>query len=468
VHGRDELIGTLGTLVVMVWLLAMLLRHSRALRAQLESRDSQLMTILDGLPIAVMLRAADGRLLHVNPGGERFLERLGVDVSHVTSSASSLLDHVEVIDENGHPYEASTLPVVSAIRDAASRDATLGYALPGGGYAWYAVRAAPVPLDDGTTGTVVTCDDVTERQEDHRRAEVAEHSLQRTFDRAPIGIAVFSPDGQLLQVNAALCDLLGYDEHHLLAEGLQGAAPVDRWADEGRRLTPWLSGTEDRYLVDHHFSHASGRQVFTQVSVAVVRRDDGLPLHVIAQIVDLSERRALEEELRAAASKDPLTGLPNRRALLQRLAEARQRQRRAGGEIGLLYLDLDRFKAVNDTYGHDTGDRVLVETGRRLLSATREVDTVCRLGGDEFAVLCAPIDGPGGLQDLVNRLASLPPMTVLVGGKPVVVAISGSIGSVMVEPDDDLDLALRRADAAMYRAKRGNLIALPNASGRSI
>lgn len=136
-----------------------------------------------------MLRSVDGTLLHVNPEGGRFLERLGIDVSHVRSGPSSLLDHVEVVDEDGRRYEAADLPVVSAMRDASSRDATMGYTLPGGGYAWYAVRAAPVPLSDGTTGTVVTCDDVTERQEARQRAEIAERSLQRTFDQAPIGIA---------------------------------------------------------------------------------------------------------------------------------------------------------------------------------------------------------------------------------------------------------------------------------------
>jgi diguanylate cyclase (GGDEF)-like protein/PAS domain S-box-containing protein len=430
--------------------------------APIESRSSELLTILDGLPIAVMLRAGDGTLLHVNPGGERFLERLGVDVSHVRSSASSLLEHVEVIDEDGRRYEAANLPVVYAIRDAANRDATLGYALPGGGYAWYAISAAPVPLSDGSSGTVVTCDDVTERHEARQRAELAERSLQRTFDHAPIGIAVFSPAGEVLQVNAALCDLLGYDEDHLLAEGLPGAGHPDKSDDRRQQLPLWLSGSEERYLVDHNFVHASGRQVFTQVSVAVVRSDDGTALHLIAQIVDLTERRALEQELRTAASKDPLTGLPNRRALLQRLAEAQQRRARTGGDIGLLYLDLDRFKVVNDTYGHDVGDRVLIETGQRLLAETREVDTVCRLGGDEFVVLCAPVDGLRGLQDLVERLASMPPITVLVHGEPVEVVVAGSIGSVMVETDEDLDLALRRADAAMYRAKRGRTMALPD------
>jgi diguanylate cyclase (GGDEF)-like protein len=290
-----------------------------------DQRDSQLVTILDGLPIAVMLRAEDGTLLHANPAAERFLHRLGVEVRHVQPSPSSLMDHIEVVDQDGHRYRRADLPVVSSLRDVEAREATLGYALPGGGFVWYTTRAVPVALDDGTTGAVVTCDDVT-------------------------------------------------------------------------------------------------------------------------------ERRALEQELRAAALKDHLTGLANRRALTERLEEAQGRRERLGGDIGLLYVDLDRFKAVNDTYGHDAGDRVLIETGKRLVAATRQIDTVCRMGGDEFAVLCTPIEGRPGLDELVERIRSMPPLTVRVHDDAI--AVTGSVGAVLVEPGEDLDRALHRADDAMYRAKR--------------
>jgi diguanylate cyclase (GGDEF)-like protein len=136
------------------------------------------------------------------------------------------------------------------------------------------------------------------------------------------------------------------------------------------------------------------------------------------------------------------------------LSVAQQRRAGGAGDIGLLYVDLDDFKSINDTYGHDVGDRVLIEAGQRLLAATRDLDTVCRIGGDEFVVLCAPIDGVGGLRDLVDRLGAMPPLTVLVRGEPVTVA--ESIGSIIVEPGEDIDAALSRADTAMYRAKRSD------------
>lgn len=292
-----------------------------------EVHEAQLLAVLDALPIAVMLRAADGTLLHANPATERFLARLGLDVSHVAPSASAMMDHVAVIDEQGRHHDPAHLPVVSAIRDGAEREATLGYALPDGGWCWYATKAGPLTLTDGTIGTVVTCDDVT-------------------------------------------------------------------------------------------------------------------------------DRRLLEEELRTAALVDPLTGLHNRRALSAALDDAQEFRARAGGDVGLLFVDLDGFKTINDTFGHDAGDRVLVETGSRLVAATRSVDRVCRVGGDEFAVLCAPIDGAEGLQELVTRIRSLPPRPVLVQGEAL--AVLGSIGAVLVEPGDRLDQALLRADIAMYDHKRSN------------
>ena len=194
------------------------------------------------------------------------------------------------------------------------------------------------------------------------------------------------------------------------------------------------------------------------MSVAVVRGDDGTPVHLIVQIVDLTDRRALEVELRRAAVEDPLTRLANRRALLGHLAEAQQRQGRFVNEVGLLYLDLDDFKAVNDHHGHDVGDRLPRATGEWLVGATRKTDLACRLGGDEFAVLCEPVGRLHGLEEIVDRLHVAPAPSVLVDGQ--LVTAGYSVGAVLVGSEQGLDEALRGADASMYRSKRDRLDAL--------
>lgn len=435
---------------VLAPLLAVRVGNHRHLLDEIAIRDRQLLTVLDGLPIAVMVRAPDGTLLHLNPGAQEFLTRLGVGPDAIHQSASELMSHIEVVDEDEVPYVRERLPVVSAIRDGGTHDATVGHALPEGGYAWYSVRAAPTPLTDGSTGTIVTLDDVTAQQEARLRITVAERSSRLTFEHAPIGVAVLTPDGELLRANAALCDLLGYPDHeHLVTAGV-GVALLPGGRDDLAKSV--LDGRE-RLRVERELPHHDGHQVPSELSIALVRDDQDRPLHLITQVVDLSERRALEAELRAAASHDPLTGLVNRRALAERLHAAQARQGRDGTDIGLLFIDLDDFKTINDTYGHETGDRLLVEVGRDLLTATRRSDTVCRMGGDEFVILCTPIDGVAGLQDVIDRLEVVQPAVEVAGTS---VTVGHSVGAVLVDPEEDLDAALRRADAEMYVRKRAS------------
>ncbi len=461
--GLDEpptiVLATLLPMLALCGLLSVTVRGHRRLLGQIEIREQQLVSILDGLPIAVMLRAQDGTLLHLNPGAEAFVTRLGVDAEAVRGSASDLMAHVEVVDENERPYDRKRLPVVSAIRDGRSHDATVGHGLPEGGYAWYSVRAAPLPLTDGSTGTIVTLDDVTDQQEARLRITVAERSARLTFEHAPIGVAILAPSGELLSANTAFCDLLGYPDHeHLINAGIGAELLDEGQEDPAGDLLVDLPDGRARIRVERQLPHHDGHRLPTELSIALVRDDQDRPLHLIVQVVDLSERRALEAELRAAASHDALTGLVNRRALADRLRAAQSRRERDGTDIGLLFLDLDRFKTINDSYGHETGDRLLVEVGRELRTATRRGDTVCRMGGDEFVILCTPIDGPAGLHDVLERIAVVRPVVEVAGRS---VTVGHSIGAVLVDRDEDLDAALRRADAEMYVRKRAAVDPVP-------
>jgi diguanylate cyclase (GGDEF)-like protein len=160
-------------------------------------------------------------------------------------------------------------------------------------------------------------------------------------------------------------------------------------------------------------------------------------------------------ELTRRALHDPLTGLPNRTLLDDRLAMALAGQRRTGSVLGVLFCDLDHFKVVNDSYGHDTGDDVLVTMAERLTHAVRATDTVSRLGGDEFVVLCPDLASQNELTDVVERIVALLAVPMEIGGREL--TVSGSVGVSFVgagvdAPSSLADL-LREADAAMYRAK---------------
>lgn len=171
-------LATLLPMLALAGLLVVAVRGRHRLLGEIATRDQQLLTVLDGLPVAVMVRAQDGTLLHFNPGTEAFVSRLGVGLEAIRGSASDLMAHVEVVDEDERPFDRDQLPVVSAVRDGRTHDATVGHGLPEGGYAWYSVRAAPIPLTDGSTGTIVTLDDITEHQDARLRITVAERALR--------------------------------------------------------------------------------------------------------------------------------------------------------------------------------------------------------------------------------------------------------------------------------------------------
>lgn len=168
--------------------------------------------------------------------------------------------------------------------------------------------------------------------------------------------------------------------------------------------------------------------------------------------VNITRRKMAEEELAHQASHDPLTGLANRLLLTDRLTEAlRPRPGRSDtADVGLLYIDLDDFKPVNDTYGHDAGDEVLLVAAHRLRSVVRRHDTVARLGGDEF-VVCAPRITQARLGRLADRVGVVLGEPTLIHGQEVRVA--ASIGSFLAGPGDDVSEALRLADQAMYAVK---------------
>lgn len=169
---------------------------------------------------------------------------------------------------------------------------------------------------------------------------------------------------------------------------------------------------------------------------------------------DLQERLATEHaKLTHLALHDPLTGLANRALLIDRLDQALCRAGRRPGGIALLYLDLNGFKQINDRYGHQAGDRVLIEVGRRLAAQVRTCDTVARIGGDEFVICCDQLcDGPGELAAIVDRVrtAVAAPLPDFPGE-----CVTASIGTVLAAPESDTDAMLRAADEAMYGAKRG-------------
>jgi diguanylate cyclase (GGDEF)-like protein/PAS domain S-box-containing protein len=293
--------------------------------------------------------------------------------------------------------------------------------------------------------------DISERRSSEHALQEANQRFRSAFDDAAIGMAIVSPEGRWLRANRALSELTGYPQDQLVGMGFADITHPDDLPKDIHALQEMLEGTRDRFQTEKRYFHADGRIIWVWLSTTIVRGDDGRPMYLLSQMQDISERKETEARLAHRASHDELTGLPNRGVLEDRMVLALNRQRRERKPISLLYLDLDGFKRVNDTHGHDAGDYLLVAIAKRLTSLVRPTDVVSRLGGDEFVILCEGMDEHAATR-LAKRVVDEIPRPIEVEGRPL--TVTPSVGIALTrDPGIRPGELLADADMAMYFAK---------------
>ena len=281
--------------------------------------------------------------------------------------------------------------------------------------------------------------------------------FRTTFETATVGIARVSPQGCFIEINQAFCELIGYSREEMLRGGFsfqQITHKEDLEADMAQ-VGRLLRGEADSYAMEKRYLRKDGSTVWANLSVAVVRDHHGAPQYFVSSVSDLSERKRLEAELLSMANSDFLTGLANRRYFIERLTEEWSRLKREEGRTaGVLMLDIDYFKRVNDAHGHAVGDELLRHFAVLLGHELRRIDTVGRIGGEEFAIILpgASIDAAGVFAERLRRLVADSPMTM--NEDPIAFTVSIGV-AVMTAQDANVDAALVRADEALYRAKEG-------------
>lgn len=288
-----------------------------------------------------------------------------------------------------------------------------------------------------------------------QQLKTSEETFRLAFEGAGNGMALISLDptdlGRYLRVNAALCAMVGRSAEQLLQGTFFDVTHPDDREDNRRALQLLLDGDRETLQVEKRYVHADGHAVWVSLTTSVVHGGGGAAEYLMSSIEDITERRVAEAELQHRAHHDPLTGLPNRRALAGRLARALAAAESTGQPGAVLFCDLDDFKRVNDSHGHACGDKVLAVIAERMAGVMRGSDSVIRLGGDEFIVVADALSGPEA-SALAQRLAEAVRAPVSVEG--VVARVSVSIGIAPIPIcDGDPKQLLKDADAAMYQAK---------------
>ncbi len=271
------------------------------------------------------------------------------------------------------------------------------------------------------------------------------------FEEAPMGIVTVSPERTLLRVNRAFADIVGSTNAELEGRSMQELIhPEDRAASdvEIRRL---VAGEIDRVSLEKRLLRSDGGAVWVSVGTSCVRNRDGEPVFLIGQVEDITERRALREQLAYAAGHDELTGLPNRSLFMERLARTVARAEDEGRHVALMFIDLDRFKLINDGLGHDAGDRLLQRIARRLQRTLRSGDFLARFGGDEFTALCVVGDEQEAL-DVAQRLQATMAKPLADSDHEHFVSLSIGIALSSSASESGASM-LRNADVAMYRSR---------------
>lgn len=274
--------------------------------------------------------------------------------------------------------------------------------------------------------------------------------LSEVVQNLPMGVAVMDTDFHVMSVNEEYCRMTGLPENQIIGH----RPPFDAYLKKDQDLYKqiWATLKAEKTWDGEVWGEKRGEKVARHIAISSIVDDQGSPIRYAAVIRDVTERKQDEEKILRQATFDILTGLPNRALFLDRLVQSLKVVAREDKKLGLMFIDLDGFKLVNDTHGHDKGDDLLREAGSRISESVRDGDTVARLGGDEFTVIMPNLNDAKYAPVVAQRILDALGRPFELDGSESFV--SGSIG-ITIFPDDaeTANDLLKNADAAMYRAK---------------
>lgn len=415
-------------------------RHEQALH-QSENRFRTLFgNITEGMALHELVHDADGktvnyRILDVNPA---YVTHTGLGAMEVVGRLAT------------EAYGTPTAPFLDAYTKVIATHEPADFEIffpPMEKY--FRVRAYAMLHDQFAT----VFEDITARKTHEEEIRI----MATVFSNSNEAILITDAENRILAVNAAFTMLTGYEQEEVVGHNPRMLSAGRTSKETFQQLWSSLS-TNNAWQGELWDRRKSGEIYPKWLSISAVRDASGKIVNYIGSFLDISERKASEERVRYLAHHDPLTDLPNRYSLQLQLAQALALVSRSGRKLALMLIDLDNFKTINDTLGHQTGDRLLIEVAKRLGLCMRQSDFVARLGGDEFIIVLPDIDSPADAAHAADKILHAISEPYYIDG--VELRTSPSIG-ICLYPDDALqsDELIKSADMAMYNAKaqgRGN------------
>jgi diguanylate cyclase (GGDEF)-like protein/PAS domain S-box-containing protein len=412
----------------------------KAFEEALATSEERFRSLSSAAPNGIFALDLEGRLLY---GNDRLVELTGLGHEQLAGVGWLAMVHPDerdrVIGESGP--------------DAVERRLTTEFRIvrPDGEVRWVRTHASPLYGRTGErAGFVGSLEDVTNELEALRELAAREAEYRMLAENSSDFLARHAPDGTYRYASPASLAITGYAPDELI-----GTSPFAHVAQDDReRVAEHHEHVLERdapATVAFRMRCKDGHLRWLETTTRAVRDEAGVR-ELVSVTRDISERKEAELELSHAALHDALTGLPNRALFLDRLGLALRRTERRSGSVAVLFGDLDRFKVVNDSLGHDAGDRLLVDVASRIGGALRPADTVARFGGDEFTILCEDIAGEIEAATIAQRIVDVFREPFLLEDGEVFLATSLGI-AIARGTDDRAEDLIRDADAAMYRAK---------------
>jgi diguanylate cyclase (GGDEF)-like protein/PAS domain S-box-containing protein len=408
----------------------------------------RLRAAFEGMAVGMILKGPEGETLESNPALRRML---GYSEKELRGMVRSDYTHPEDAGRDAELYRQ----LLAGKRDSFRMEKR--YVRKDGSIMWGRLSVSRIEGTEYESAFAVgVVEDITEQREAAQQIERLNRHNQLILDSAGEGIYGLDTEGKTTFVNPAATAMTGFDREDLIGksqhEFVHHSYPDgSSYPREDCPIYAALTDGEIRHVDDEVFWRKDGTSFPVEYTSTPIRENSEVTGAVVT-FTDITERKALEKRLQYQAFHDPLTGLPNRQLFVNRLEHALRRTGRQPNQVAVLFMDLDGFKVVNDSLGHEEGDKLLVAVAERLQGCLRSEDTLARFGGDEFIMLLEEIESPDDALRVTQRIIEEFRGSFVLEGKELFVRLSLglALGDVHTKSSEEL---LRAADMAMYRAK---------------